>query len=102
MDSLLQQISRDESGFLLDHTDWTKEIAIEIAKEEDIPELTQRHFEIIQVVRDEFIKKGDAPTQRRLSKKYGFATKELYKLFPGGPGKTAAKIAGVKKPRGCI
>ena len=28
--------------------------------------------------------------------------KELYQLFPKGPAKTAAKIAGIPKPRGCI
>ncbi|UCH11711.1 MAG: TusE/DsrC/DsvC family sulfur relay protein, partial [Fidelibacterota bacterium] len=27
---------------------------------------------------------------------------ELYQLFPGGPAKKAAKIAGLKKPEGCI
>jgi sulfur relay (sulfurtransferase) DsrC/TusE family protein len=29
-------------------------------------------------------------------------TKELYELFPGGPGKLAAKVSGLKKPTGCI
>jgi dissimilatory sulfite reductase related protein len=28
--------------------------------------------------------------------------KELYQLFPKGPAKKAAKIAGIPKPRGCI
>jgi tRNA 2-thiouridine synthesizing protein E len=30
------------------------------------------------------------------------STKELYEIFPGGPAKKAAKIAGMKKPAGCV
>ena len=32
----------------------------------------------------------------------GVPIKELYQLFPKGPAKLAAKIAGIPKPRGCI
>ena len=27
---------------------------------------------------------------------------EMYALFPGGPGKLSAKLAGLKKPTGCV
>jgi tRNA 2-thiouridine synthesizing protein E len=37
-----------------------------------------------------------------LGKTSGVPIKELYELFPTGPAKTAAKIAGIPKPRGCI
>ena len=37
-----------------------------------------------------------------ITKQSGVDTKELYQLFPGGPAKVAAKIAGLKKPTGCI
>ena len=39
---------------------------------------------------------------RRLTKESGVPTKELYELFPKGPAKKAAKIAGIPKPTGCI
>ena len=32
----------------------------------------------------------------------GVSVKELYQLFPKGPAKVAARIAGIPKPRGCI
>ena len=28
--------------------------------------------------------------------------KELYQLFPKGPGKLAARVSGLPKPQGCI
>ena len=39
------------------------------------------------------------PELARLS---GVPVKELYELFPRGPAKVAAKIAGIPKPRGCV
>jgi tRNA 2-thiouridine synthesizing protein E len=53
-------------------------------------------------MRQVFKEKGDAPSIRRLTKESGVPTKELYELFPMGPAKKAAKIAGLPKPKGCI
>ncbi len=102
MSALLEQVQLDAEGYLADANDWTEGIAKLIAEEEGIMVLTPRHLEILNIVRDEFIETGKAPTLRRLTKVYGIPTKELYGLFPGGPGKKAARIAGVKKPKGCI
>ena len=33
---------------------------------------------------------------------HNVSIKELYELFPKGPSKVAARIAGIPKPRGCI
>ena len=50
----------------------------------------------------EYFEKGTGPTVRMLGKTSGVSVKQLYQLFPKGPAKTAAKIAGIPKPRGCI
>ena len=50
----------------------------------------------------EYAEKGTGPTVRVLGKTSGVSIKELYQLFPKGPAKVAAKIAGIPKPRGCI
>ena len=45
---------------------------------------------------------GDPSTVRVLGKTSGVSVKELYELFPKGPAKMAARIAGIPKPKGCI
>ncbi|MHB8853658.1 MAG: TusE/DsrC/DsvC family sulfur relay protein [Ignavibacteriaceae bacterium] len=95
-------LERDADGNLKKLSDWNEEVAVGLAKEEDINALTERHWLVINFMRKEFKEKGDAPSIRRLTKESGVETKELYNLFPKGPAKKAAKIAGLPKPKGCI
>ncbi|HKK45692.1 MAG TPA: TusE/DsrC/DsvC family sulfur relay protein [Balneolaceae bacterium] len=95
-------IEVDQEGFMKDHTQWNEDIARELAKLEGIDELTDRHWKIIRLMRKEYDEKGDGPSIRRLTKESGVPIKELYQLFPKGPAKKAAKIAGIPKPTGCI
>ncbi|MDX1585761.1 MAG: TusE/DsrC/DsvC family sulfur relay protein [Balneolaceae bacterium] len=97
-----RELDVDAEGFLKDHTQWNKEIARELARIEGIPELTDRHWLVIEFMRKEYEEKGDGPSIRKLTKESGVPTKELYQLFPKGPAKKAAKIAGIPKPTGCI
>lgn len=92
----------DQDGHLANREDWSKELAQELAYMEDVGKLTDRHWEVINYIQGEFDKKGDAPSIRKLTKESGVSTKELYQLFPKGPAKKAAKIAGLPKPKGCI
>ena len=77
-------------------------LAEEIALKNGIPELTDRHWLVVKFMRDRYLTTGTAPSIRSLGKESGVPIKELYQLFPKGPAKTAAKIAGIPKPRGCI
>jgi tRNA 2-thiouridine synthesizing protein E len=95
-------IEFDDDGYLEDASVWNEDIAAALAKEEGIDELTDRHMQVIQFMRKEFEEKGSGPSIRRLTKESGVPIKELYELFPGGPAKKAARIAGIKKPHGCI
>lgn len=97
-----QTLELDADGNLANLSDWNEDIAHELARMEEIPELTDRHWKVIHYMRQEYMDKGDAPSIRRLTKKSGVSTKELYSLFPKGPAKKAAKIAGLPKPTGCI
>ena len=99
--SILETLEYDDDGYMLDANAWTPEIGKAIAAVLEI-ELTERHWGVINFARAEYKEKGDAPTLRRISKQAGVETRELYSLFPDGPAKTAAKIAGLPKPTGCI
>jgi len=99
---MMLTVAVDQEGFLLDHTEWTRELAEEIARENGIETLTPRHWQVVEFMRDRFITTGNAPTIRALGKESGVPVKELYQLFPKGPAKLAAKIGGIPKPRGCI
>lgn len=92
----------DAEGFMTNYKDWNLEIAKAVAAEEGIASLTDRHVIVLNFMRKEFETKGDGPSMRKLTKESGVPTKELYELFPSGPAKKAAKIAGIKKPHGCI
>ena len=92
----------DEEGFILNHEEWTKEMAPELAKEEGISELTEGHWKVINFIRNDFQETGQIPTIRRMKNAGGIPTSDLYELFPQGPAKKSAKIAGFTKPQGCV
>jgi TusE/DsrC/DsvC family sulfur relay protein len=100
-EEILKSIAFDADGFMTDANAWTPEIAKALATREGI-ELTERHWVVINYARAEFKAKGESPTLRNITKSTDVSTKEIYQLFPGGPGKIAAKVAGLKKPTGCI
>lgn len=96
------EVELNDDGFFVDPNQWTEDMAPVLAAESDIEELTDRHWQVLRFMRSEFFEKGTGPTVRMLGKTSGVSVKELYKLFPTGPAKTAARIAGIPKPRGCI
>jgi dissimilatory sulfite reductase related protein len=95
-------VERDPEGFFVHPEQWTEEMAPEIARESGIDELTDRHWQVVNFMRDTYLETGSAPSIRTLGKASGVPIKELYQLFPKGPAKLAARIAGIPKPRGCI
>jgi tRNA 2-thiouridine synthesizing protein E len=95
-------IKFDADGHMASREEWSEDIALALAQEEGIETLSDRHWIVLNFMRKEFDAKGDAPSIRKLTKESGVDTKELYQLFPKGPAKKAAKIAGLPKPKGCI
>ena len=93
----------NEEGFMTNPAEWNKEIAVEIAKEEGIPELTPSHWKVIDYCRQSAAGAGGkAPTIRTITTNAGVTTKDLFSLFPKGPAKKVARIAGLGKPEGCV
>jgi dissimilatory sulfite reductase related protein len=95
-------VELDAEGFLRKPEQWNEELAEEIARENGVEHLTDRHWLVVRFMRDTYLSTGTAPTIRTLGKASGVPVKELYQLFPKGPAKLAAKIGGIPKPRGCI
>jgi tRNA 2-thiouridine synthesizing protein E len=95
-------IAFDAEGFLVDPAQWNEALARDIARDAGISELTARHWLVVHFMRTTYLETGQAPSIRSLGKQSGVPIKELYQLFPKGPAKLAARIAGIPKPRGCI
>lgn len=96
------QVDLNDEGFMTDSSQWTPELAEALAEKEGIGPLTERHWKVITFCREDTAQNGQPPGLRRISKLSGVPTKEMYQLFPKGPGKLAAKVSGLPKPKACI
>jgi len=95
-------VAVDDDGFLVDPGQWNDDVALALASTEDIAELTEDHWKIMNYIRQYHSEFGVAPMVRKLCKETGFKLKEMYALFPSGPAKGACKVAGLEKPTGCV
>ena len=98
---ILDSVTFDDDGFMVDASAWTEEIGRAIAEALEV-DLTDRHWRVINFARSDFETNGEPPTLRRITQQTEVSMKEMYQLFPDGPAKIAANIAGLKKPTGCI
>jgi len=97
------ELEADDQGYLLE-ADYRDEVVAAIAAADGI-ELTDAHWEVIRFLRAEYLERGHTPNFRNMLK--GFQairpdadSKFLYDLFPAGPAKQGAKIAGLPQPFG--
>ncbi len=90
----------NDEGYFSDPSQWTKEIAADIAKEEGL-ELTDKHYEMLEYLRNKF-NAGDQLTIRGINKSGIVDVKTFYQMFPGAPLKKSTKIAGIPKPTSCV
>lgn len=91
----------NDDGYFTDPSQWTKEIAAAIATEEGITELTDKHYEMLEYLRNKFTS-GDQLTIRGINKSGIVDVKTFYQMFPGAPLKKSTKIAGIPKPSSCV
>lgn len=98
----LTAISFNEEGFMTDPNQWTRELADVLAKQEGIETLNGDHWKIIDFCRTTGLSTGKSPTLRQITTGTAISTKDLFALFPKGPAKKVAKIAGLGKPEGCV
>ena len=100
------EIPTTATGFLENVEDWSESVARVIAEQEKL-ELGERHWDLINHLRDEYINNaGNQPNTRNLVKAMAKAwndksvnAKTLYDLFPGDPSKQGGRIAGLPESR---
>lgn len=100
-----QTIETNATGYLENLEDWSKELAEHMAREEGI-ELGERHWDLIEFLRDEYFNNNaNQPNTRNIlkamSEKWGqkLAQKDIYDLFPKDPSKQGGRIAGLPESR---
>lgn len=98
-------VETNEKGYLVDGGDWNEDVAKAIAAAEGV-ELTERHWDLIRYLREEFYdNRENQPNTRTImkamSEAWGETVKQnvLYDLFPGDPSKQGGKIAGLPESR---
>jgi TusE/DsrC/DsvC family sulfur relay protein len=103
-----RNLETDEEGYLVTLSDWSEEVAGQIAKSENI-DMSPSHWEVVNFLREYYDEYQIAPAVRVLTKAIGKKlgpdkgnSQYLYELFPYGPAKQACKIAGLPKPTGCV
>ena len=92
----------DGDGFLSQPEAWNKDVAALIAKYDGIEEMNEKHWAIVNIIRQNFEEKGNAPMIRTICKETGLRLREIYELFPLGPARGACRVAGLPKPDGCV
>jgi len=97
-----QEFEMDEDGFIQDPERWNEAVARALAQTEQVSEMSEEHWKVVNYIRSYFLQFGSAPMIRKLCKETGCPLKRIYELFPSGPAKGACKIAGLPKPTGCV
>ncbi len=97
------ELQTDAEGYLLE-ADYRDETVRVIAAAENIA-LTDAHWQVINYLRDQYREHGHTPNFRNMLKEVqefmpDADSKSLYDLFPVGPAKQAAKVAGLPQPYG--
>ncbi len=97
------ELEVDDDGYLLE-PNYGDEIVKVIAEAEGIT-LSDDHWKVVQYMRDQYREHGHTPNFRNMLKDMeevlpGTDSKALYDLFPTGPAKQGAKVAGLPKPFG--
>lgn len=90
-------IETDAEGYVQRWDAWDSNVAATIARDEEVPDLTERHWEVLDFLRSHYRAFGSAPTVEEICKELRLPFRQIYELFPTGPFRGAWKIAGLPR-----
>ena len=76
-----KDIQLDDSGLLVNPDDWNENVALILAHQAGIPQLTADHWKVIHALRAHFDKFGSAPTIYNICRSYGHKPDWVHNLF---------------------
>ena len=86
----------DGRGFLTEFSEWDRQFAEGMALEVKIKGgLTERHWQVIEFIRNEYEKSGECPLVFTTCRANGLSTREFKALFPSGYLRGACRLAGI-------
>lgn len=92
---------RDGDGYLLDMSEWSQEVMMDMAKADNY-ELTPEKVEHIMKAREIYEDTSAVPAIRNFAKAVGMDKKDIFKMWMTGPMKPITKYGGLPKPTGCV
>ena len=96
LDSHLANPLFDEEGFLTQKSEWNRDLANQLAKEEGVYPLTMKHWRTINYARERFLRFEQPPPLRRMCRDTGLDRFEVKALF--GTCLSMWRIAGLPNP----
>jgi dissimilatory sulfite reductase related protein len=86
----------DEDGYLLDQNLWSEQLGSEIAVEEGVGSLTEKHWLVLNHIREKYFRLGGLPNMRRVCRETALSKAQIYTLFGGCL--VIWRIAGLPNP----
>ncbi|VAW82652.1 hypothetical protein MNBD_GAMMA13-1453 [hydrothermal vent metagenome] len=94
-------IETTDNGYLVNMEDWSEAVGQTIADMDKL-EMTEKHWDVVNYLRDAHLNDGGAEPNERtimkdMGKKWGskVSSKDMYNMFPGMPSKQGRKIGGL-------
>jgi len=97
MESLPSEVALfDEHGYLLNQDLWSEQFGAEIAVQEGVGPLTEKHWIVLNHVREKYFRLGGLPNMRRVCRETALSKTQIYTLF--GSCLAIWRIAGLPNP----
>ncbi|MEW8506868.1 MAG: TusE/DsrC/DsvC family sulfur relay protein [Candidatus Thiodiazotropha sp.] len=86
----------DRAGFLIDHQTWSEQLARDLAREEGVGELGEKHWQLLHHIRERYLNLGALPNMRLVCRATGIPRWKVHNLF--GSCMSIWRIAGLPDP----